>query len=296
MNCVSVIGNHRVASCIPVIVACSVLATGLAGGAVLVSEDFEYPTGEIAGSAGGSGFSAPWAGAGVAAVVSPGLSYPGLTASGNALFDNAFSFQSPSRTFSAGIGDGTPNTTIYFSILLNLQGSAGSGYLGFELSGASSSASNLYIGHSQYMQGSDTQYGVGGLTNDGNAFTSQTRGGSISYGGVDFITGQVVFSGTPGDGQDVASIYIDPAGSTQPAFADATVTDNFTNFNQIDFLGSGSPGEFGQFIIGTTYADVIPVPEPSSMTLVLGASCVLAAYVRNRRVCPPPVASRALPH
>jgi MYXO-CTERM domain-containing protein len=235
-----------------------------------VSDSFTGAPGPIAGQTGGSGFSGAYSGAGN--VVSPGLTYGSLAASGNK-FATAGSNNGAFRTLAAPIN--TDAGTIYAGFLA----AGGSGtlpdYAGISFYSGGTSTEELFLG--KPFQNANYGFDVSGVAGGvGTGATPVTTATTLLVYKLDF---------TPAG--DTVSLYVNPTpGGALPATPDATFAipeDTFANtFTSIrlqsgEGAGGASPFFFDELRGGGSFASVTPVvPEPAALGLLsLGALTLL---------------------
>jgi len=260
--------------------------------AVSAYEGFDYAAGTAAGTTaggsplnGGTGWSGGWYQAtsptGVTlSTVSPGLSYQNLMASGNAFNGggspnlngpNLNTFRALSSAIDLTSGD------VWVS-LIGLDHQAGGRIFALSLY-SGTTTSGLDIGHT-----TDPTHLNWGLTTGGVNSTyqsSSTLATTESFLLVNINAG-------------VASLWVNPnlsLGQAGLGGADASITlsETFTSFDNIRLFGGGlnsttsngyGEGLFDEIRIGSSFADVAPIPEPTSFAfLALG----FAAWTANRR-------------
>lgn len=254
---------------------------GSARAAVDAYEPFNYtaPGDPLNGKTGGGevGFSAPWAGAPQFQIGTGSLSAPGAGPSpvvGNraalptAITDGS-TFPSITRNLSTTIG--TAGTTKFLSFLLRPEGTLGQGnaggYFGVELRG---SGPDLYVGF---------------LNNGSNDLGMNTSGGGGDVGsGVDAVSGTTYLMVVRLDfvaGNDTATLYVNPTpGGAAPASGTVKNDIDLTNVTQLGLTASGA-FSVDEIRIGDTFADVTPVPEPTTVGAI--ALVGAAALLRRRR-------------
>jgi hypothetical protein len=128
------------------------------------------------------------------------------------------------------------------------------GYFGVTLAGT---GTQLFMGKGSTIYGIENQGGTG----------------VSSIFSVFPVSGQTVLFVVRGDftsGNDTFRVYVNPTpGLAEPASADATKSDS--NVGTISVLGLDTGGSFkaDEIRIGTTFADVVPTPEPTSLLLLV---------------------------
>lgn len=262
-----------------------------ATGAVIVQESFDYAAGPLAGNNGGTGFSAAWVNKGTgAAVTAPGLTYGSLPTSGNkALGATTISV---ARTFdSTGLtGDGA---TYWFSYLFAAPdtvstGTSASGLSFFsDVNGPYAQAGGFYLNcdvTSSTNMKLDTRIGgtIGPAVN--------IAGTNYHSGDPMLIVGQITFSDQAN--QDSLEVWLDPpltgsAPTGSPtvsylngnwgAVAPANTAVYWSKYNDPDRV-------IDEIRLGTSFADVVPVPEPGTPGLAVLAATAAAAFALRRRL------------
>ena len=249
---------------------------------LLVYEGFNYsPSGaDVAGNSGNGsfGFSGGWTGSTTfdlapGSLVSP---VPFSSPTGNRVTAAAFGGNRDlDRVLSQSLG--ADNTTAYFSFLMRPEGVVGQGafggWFGFSLRAG---ARNLHVGK-------DTNHGVYEIDNG--------ILGDVALSSVPVVANQIHLLVLRADflfGNDVFRLYVDPpSGQPEPLTANATLT--VFDVSTITSLGLTGPGAYGfdELRIGTTWADVTAVPEPSTTALAwIGGMAVLVNAGRFiRRTC-----------
>ena len=247
----------------------ALLLTTAAHAASIATEQFIYSAGAIAGLNGGSGFTSAWRGGG--SVDSVGQTYSGLATDGGGFVssgNNSGNFRDLGTTY------GADGTTIFVSLLMSAQpgfGPENPDYAGFSLFDGADDGSG-----ERFFLGQTFRQGVYGFVRTGNPDSLST--GLISTAST-FLVAKIDFLA----GADNVSLYINPTtGLTAPDGTPTAASVNSFNFDRIRVQTGFNTAafKFDEIRIGTTYADVSPVPEPTSM-LLLGISG--AALLTRRR-------------
>jgi hypothetical protein len=250
-------------------------------------EPFNYsPVGSAVAGQGSSntvGFANNWYGDSSFTLASGSIASPiALPASsGNSVTAAPFGAnRNLSRDLSQSLG--ADNTTAFFSFIMQPEGTAGNGafggWFGFSLFGG---ARNIGVGK-------DSFHGTFSLGDNLGDPPVETN--------VPVVSGQAHFFVLAADflpGNDVYQLYIDPqTGQPQPGTAAATL--NF-DLQSVTTIGLAGPGAFGfdELRIGTTWADVTPVPEPNSLALATGGLFLM--FVALHGVRSPCSGARPLP-
>ncbi len=254
------------------------LSPGLLRATLLSYESFDYSTGNLAGQNGGTGFTGSWVGVGntgAATVETNSLSYPSLSTTGNKTYTLPTSTTSgASRTFSA-VNTGT----VYMSFLGNLDD--GNRFFALRLYGGVNQVA--FIGKQTSASDWSIQSNAGGNVNGNTGVAASLDTTFLFVLRIDFDA-----SGS----NERLRLYMNPTLGTEPGAADADIT-SLVSF-QIDKLdlasgytsGGGSTtakGWFDEIRMGTTYADVTPVPEPSTWMLLGTGALTIAVAMRRRR-------------
>lgn len=247
----------------PKIIAFSVgIVVSFTGGRLsavpIAYDDFNYTTGnDLNGQSGGGsfGFSDSWSGDTSFDIGSGSLASPTGQPVGaaNSVTSTAFAANRDiHRTLTAPLG--ASNTTAYFSFLLRPEGilhqGFADGWFGFVLQGGFP----VYVDMGSFTN----QYGV---EVSGTSSLSST---AAVVGETTFIVLRIDFTA----GVDPARIYINPLPGNEPNVADAAVLGN--GIGVVTTVGLTGPGayRFDTLKVGTTWADVAPVPEPSTIVLI----------------------------
>ena len=296
--------------CSLVAIAAAFMMQTSAHGDVLVYEGFEYTANApLAGLNGGVGWGAAWSTADATTAnnfhsIGDGLSFGSLVVGGGSAERAVRNGRSTAeRTISAS-GLTADNTTVYFSVLMDP--TINTGATGGQFS---NTYGTLIFGNEGLTDASiGTQEGEGtDIANSGNGVGVGFFGGPTSFadGGIQGVT----FSGGVIDQSDGASnsivtgdalslivgkidwaangsldtisLYniVDPAtGLPATAFSIMTLDVDQSDFDTIS-IADGQTSAFDEIRFGATVADVLPVPEPTS----LGISGVIGTVLLGRR-------------
>jgi hypothetical protein len=297
--------------------ACVLLAAGLQVGVptaqatLLDAEGFDYSTGDVVGQSSGTGWTqywtnpvsgqipgAPW---GLqtatmsnrksdAAVISPGLTYPGLATSGNALNASNLSAYRPWDASSLFL---TPGTSFWISFVVNPI-SGGSSQTMYVLPFAQNNPATA----PNYQNGTGAKFNTLAASWNVTIDIPQAQNGSgysppatvdVPLNQTDLIVMEFNYNG---NGADTVQLWVNPTlGNSAPLLTDPSTTSGVGWIDQLgEFMvksGSSTQGQVDEINIGTTYADVTPsiVPEPTAGSLLcLGIAG--AMLVLRRRVQP----------
>lgn len=252
----------------------AVLVTGSSTCAALSAyEPFNYQNvgGDLNGQSGGGsfGFTNAWSGntsfnISDGSLTSPVLPFPTI---GNGMTTVAFG---GNREISRILANplGVDDTVSYISFLMRPEGilhqGAFAGWFGLSLRG-------------------DRQTNVV-LSSFGDKYHLEV-GGTTSQTNTNAVVGQTVLFVLRLDfteGVDPVRLYINPQpGAAEPAIADASqINLDVDIINQVVLTGPGAY-RFDELRIGTTFADVTPVPEPTSVLLCLAG--IFATQLRLKR-------------
>jgi hypothetical protein len=275
-----------------------------AGAALLVYEPFDYSAGALQGQVNGNGET--WERAGTANppnainVVSGNLSVPaplpGATGGMLQITGNGNGSGSTNRLgLGSGITTATPITadaSVYYSLALRVDALTGSNNTvgGFVVglnntAGAQSSNPSAVAARLQMrIDPSDaTKYNLGIFNNRSAAASSTSWTGPLNVGDTYFLVAQdELISGTS---NDVSRLWVNPAISATPPTA--TVEDTTgatTDINVASIIVRQSPAPFltmDELRVGTSWGDVVGVPEPAGASLLL-VGAALAGRRRRR--------------
>jgi hypothetical protein len=276
-----------------VILACSPTA---ARADLIAYEGFNYPVGtNLNGQNGGSGFAGAWAPGGFNASIfnhltigAGSLAFDNLLTSGNHASAGATTaIAGLTRPLAQSLG--APGTTAYLSFLLRPEGVLGqgvfNGFFGVTLETQGGSEPQLFIG----------KPGGGDL----NSYVLENRGGvgQVSSGAA-AVVGDTVLLVVRADftaGNDRITLYVNPTpGGPEPTSGTVKADANFGTITGLTLYSSGA-FSIDELRVGTTFADVTPVPaigpgaavpEPASLSLLgLGLGGAAGWRWRKRRSC-----------
>lgn len=247
--------------------------------ALLVYESFTYTSGSnVDGQNGGTGFSGAWFDPVTVAqpTVSTGLTYPGLPTAGNAALltpaggNPATLHRSLSGTYNSG--------TVYISVLASKND--GSRYFGLKLN--NNTNENGFIGQ-------------GGLAENWQYFSPANGGSRYSStvssrnSGTNMLVLKIEFGAGTG-GNDKISLFMNPTTNIEPSPSVTSTDIKVGTFNTIGitagYMSGGqttSTGTLDEIRIGTTFADVVPIPEPTTTAAAVLASVALMTFAIRRR-------------
>ena len=269
----------------------AVLSLATAHAQLLVQDQFNYSAADVVGDNGGTGWSGSWANPasggtapwgtggtmgnrkGDAPVVSPGATYSGLSTSGNALSPLN---QSAYRSWNAS----------------SLFTSAGSFWVSFLITpGASAVNASMYVlpfaqnnatVAPDYQKGSGAKFSAGA---DGSTWTvtlniptAQNGSGyttpavrALTLNQANLIVMEFNYNGS---GTDTIQLWVNPTlGGAAPLGTDLSTTTGNGWMDQLgEFMvknGATTVATVDEINIGTTYSNVVSVPEPSTLALSL---------------------------
>jgi len=250
--------------------------------ALIVTEDFSYSTGNLAGKNGGTGFSGAWAGStnpqvGIGAVGfpadSPNLTYsaPGysIVQSGNGQVYGSVGAGVSTRTLESSVSGSAGGTVLWFSILANNNNASGREGLYFNVDGTDRST-----GDAGFLIAGDLRTLSGGtLTGSGY----NPPGGHVNF----LIVGSITL--LEGSTNSQIQLWINPTTLVNPLTNTSTAA-FYTSFNAnfggsitnigIEDYNNGSLDALrisdGNGNATTAFYNVV-VPEPATGALILGA-------------------------
>jgi hypothetical protein len=270
-------------------------------GAVILADSFatgsgDYTAGDALSTQTGTpetgAYGNPWGGQAFTSFGDPlvsasGLSYAGLASSGGAVeFNRSGSSSTSTKNIDVDLA-GTPDATgdsFYFSGLL-------------QLGGANWASLGISTGSKPVMGIGINSGGFGELrTHSVSGPTSTVVAASALSGWTDsdtvFMVGKIENNGA-GSGDDLLSLYLNPSLSSEPASATVSTgvgTDGWFPSDSLssllleaDLVGQAPATFFDEILIGESWGDVTPVPEPSTYGLALGALALGGVMLRRRR-------------
>ncbi len=250
---------------------------------IIIQEQFDYAAGSLNGQNGGQGFSAPWQATSNLQVTSPGLTYGALETSGNGI--TGLNSGSMKRLFdNTGLtGDGA---TYWFSMLFAAPG-ANAGHAPVvpsffsNAAGSFAQASGFTVNFNPTTQTSlfmDVRIG-------GSILAETTIPGTDYYSSSQLVLGRITFSDTVS--QDRLEVWLNPLLDSTPGTPLLNVTGNWVDpgTNNSFYLNRYDDPDrsIDEIRLGTTIADVLPVPEPSTYALLVTTVAGALWLTRRRR-------------
>ncbi|CAA6679258.1 MULTISPECIES: PEP-CTERM sorting domain-containing protein [unclassified Lentimonas] len=267
------------------LVAPFALAASLSHATLVSEESFSYTAGDLNGN--GSAADAGWDGAWVddqstdVQVGASSLSFGSLSTAGGSISKSVNGQQSLTRatTFTPGA-----NPDLWMSFLFSFddaQGGqlAGTDMLHIGLANADNSG-NDEAGLRIQSDGSNGLLAY--LDNDGNL-------SAASFAMAEATTYLFVFNmNTAGNlsltinPTNIGSTDLAPSGGTTIVSSEATAADNY-NFFRIRTRKAANDWSADEIRFGSSYADVVPVPEPGTYALLAGMCAFSAVALRRRQ-------------
>lgn len=287
------------------VAALAFVSIGSAQAALLTYDGFDYTSGaNITGLTGGSGWRTPvgtypYSTSGTTGTINAsGLSYTGINAgytgfSSSGLAANmggVFRNQRLLQIDAGGIydtnglrgagnfiGGSTVTGTLWGSFLIgaSIWGTASGPQALFNLgttAGTGTQASIRQTGAGTAISVTDQSGGSIGAT--GSIVTS-----SLSTTNPNLIVFRYQFNGA---GNDTFSVWLNPTSASDTASISATAADFVLNQPEFRSVNANGNLVFDEIRFGTTFADVVPIPEPATWGLLAGSVGVLA-FIRRRR-------------
>jgi len=259
------------------------LTTLLAGASLLTShaaiiaeDSFTYTAGtQLNGANGGTGWTTAWtAQADRYEIQAANQTYPGLNTSGGTAvskFDNASFGNGFSRSFASTTGRVWGSATITFAQVPT--------YFEFKLNETTNVNWSAKFGF-----------------NGGNIFTEHSGPGALVNTAFAAATGTTYFLAftydtSGGSGGSPTTFYVNPTGlgsgsAPSGSVASASFTGNnyaMSGTNNLSMFAGNGLFTIDDVRLGTTWASVSPIPEPSAFAALAGISVLGMAALRRRR-------------
>jgi hypothetical protein len=238
----------------------------------LFTEAFNYTSGTSLSGKINPGNSTAWSTAGATlSITNANLTYSGLADLGG----NALSITNGSATSSINTFANQTSGQIFYSFLLDvITPDSGNQYFTAMNPGTTAPGGSTDAIDCQLYSNGDI-----GLRTAGK---STVTDGALSAGTTYFVVEEYDFSAT------TAYLYLDPTpGGAMPASTLSLSGSTATAIDNVGFKAQAS-GTTGSYVvdnlrIGTTWADVTPVPEPSTWMLVGSGLVLMVGLARRRR-------------
>jgi hypothetical protein len=237
---------------------------------VLVSEPFDYPTGYLNGNT-GIGFSTAWQSVSAFTVTPGSLSMPDYSGTGNSMRFSSSYYTSLSAARNLNSTYATSGSDIWASYLVRMDSL--NAYAGVNFATYNQSATGLFVGILGGPNGIGPPSSTWGMDTAGGTGVVMTNV-PVTYGQTNIL----VVHMTELSGVNRIDLYVNPP-QNLPTSPDATKIVYNWSFNRISCGIDNGTGAFDEIRIGTTYADVRPAPEPS--TIVLVAICGAVLFLRR---------------
>lgn len=292
-------------------VAAAILAAAPAAQAALIAyEGFDYSpatvytgtdgVGEsILGYNGGTGWGAAWANnpaltnAGASMVAASGLTYSSggntLVSAGYSAADNSGGAHSNQRQWfttggtSKAVNTIMPASSIWFSVLIRPVSATSA--IRFDPFARTISGADAGTGFIFNVAATPTIAAQVGVKTDSPTTVLGTAGGGVTLvvGRVDFTNYDTAVTDSAGSTNGTVYIWANPAigGSVPLDTAASSINGGVVLSNGLltTRSNSGYRGMFDEFRVGTTFADVTPVPEPT----ILGLAGLAGTFLMSRR-------------
>ncbi len=273
-----------------IVFACLVLNT-TARATLIAYDGFDSYTSDavLNTNAGGSGWTANWSSLSTVKVVTPSTA---LTYTGGAVSINGGTRAAEAATPTVDPTDNvasrnftTQTGTVYFSFLLRIEsGSDSTDFFQFSLNNDTSITNSGSIGDLSTTDGANNFAArIGGTSGGTSVNSTTTASGATTY----FLVGKI--SKTSGGNYNRMELFVNPTTLTESGVAATQNADSGTaaiSYFTLRLAGIETTDQyrFDELRIGTTWADVVPVPEPSACAAITGVLVLMAAALRRRRV------------
>jgi hypothetical protein len=241
---------------------------------LIASDEFDYSSSNLDGQGGGVGWGDTWGGGSANFSITSGLTYSSLQTLGNAVTGGGQTY----RTLSAPVAS---SGSVYVAFLLN-QSSANYANVGV----FSGSTELVSIGDTYTGSGPSSTYSFNASSNvpgaGGGVYVSS--GVSIDTTSTQLLVLEIDNSNPL---QTSFYMYLNPAiGGAAPlqstAVASFVATAGGFTFDRVRIEDAG--GTIDELRIGSDFASVTPVPEPTTMGLLLMAGGGAAMAIRRRKL------------
>lgn len=247
--------------------------------ALIATENFNYADGNIAGRDGGTGWDYER------------TDEPGAPAQSASNWNNTFG--APQVVSSALVTSGNGAHREFGGPTEGRDGATNEREGAFRATGAmffsvsyTPTTANQWGGVSSYDFNVDNPekifWGAPGGGNGGNFFGIDEAGVGQTNSTIPVVTGQTyTLIGMLDFDNDLLGLWIDPDGADTAATADVSRAYTASNWSTALRFASGHTSTWDDIRVGTTFADVMPVPEPSVSLLGLAG---VALLVTRRRI------------
>ena len=265
----------------------TLMATGTAQATLIAYDGFSgYTDGNLSGQGQGTGWSDNWTtgGAGTATVTSTeGLTYtPLLTQQGLSTFTVGGSSEANAIRFT---NTSMSSGTVYFSQLVNLRELVvRGGPMMVQLVGQAGSDRGVLLFVGWVTHPNDPINHTWDVTAHDGSGGSTADTGITSTLDTTFLVGRIDFD-TNGN-NDTVSFYVNPDLDAEPATADAVVSNRnigVMNGYRVCATQANHSMKVDEIRIGTTWADVTPIPEPGTLALLATGLIGLLCYAWRKR-------------
>ena len=273
----------------------SLLLAGHLSATILAVDSFDYTDGAgLSGLNGGSGWAGAWSNPGTDAVIAnPGLDYTDVDAAYTAF----------SSTGNAVDASGAPNNRrLLDTAASGTFDNAGLVGTGGDIGGSGVSSGSLYgsvlLSSPDFTAaGTRVLMEFGPTTSD--PFRIQQNGGGANFEITDLSnnnlgTGSLAASGSDvllvwrmdfgaGSANDDITVWMSPTSESSSSISLSSTRD--IAFDRLTMRGVGASNDYtyDEIRFGTTFNDVVPVPEPSAVALMFSAIATGVVFVRRRR-------------
>ncbi len=264
------------------------LGTSSSFATIIAYEGFSYTPGlNLSGRNGGVGFSSAWSGSttnytiGPNSLIAPpigGVPTTGNRVIGAAIATGATSFAAMTRDLFTSLG--AAGNTNYFSFLIQpgemVPGSLGGSFISLALA-SNAGGGTLFFGVPGVSNNSQRRYAIENLGGGGRVFSNV----NVIAGQSALLVVRADFNPNP-QLPDTFTFFVNPTpGLPEPSLFWRKTDLNLLSVDRL-FIQSSGAFSIDEIRVGTTFADVVPVPEPTS-AMIFGLSGISFAYFSQRK-------------